>query len=131
MPVLLNKRIWILLGEYGVVRVLSCFDMDSIRSLIALAKCYKVNFDAKGGMWCFLYSCRDSFVSRVLAYDGIDRGSAFNQVEIRVRYWSYYVAEGMRLDLADLAVRHFKDGSPDIRNSQYRRSEYLCFDGGS
>lgn len=36
-----NKRIWILLGKYGFVRVLSCFEVDPIQGLYALARFLK------------------------------------------------------------------------------------------
>lgn len=39
----LKKHIWTLVGEYGIVRVLSFFDVDPIRGLPALAQSYTVN----------------------------------------------------------------------------------------
>lgn len=47
---LLNKRIWTELREYGIVLVLSCFVVDPVRGFLPLARCYKVNFDAMGGV---------------------------------------------------------------------------------
>lgn len=46
----LNKRIFTLLGEYGIVRLLSCFDVDPVRGLLSLAGSYEVYFDVKGGL---------------------------------------------------------------------------------
>lgn len=48
--ILLSKRIWTYFGEYGIVRVLSCSDLDLNRGLLALGQVSKVNFDAMGGM---------------------------------------------------------------------------------
>lgn len=71
--VLLNKCIWTLLGEYGIVRVLSCFDGNPIQGLLALARVSKINFDPQDGLGWFLYKFDNFvFVSRVFSYDGVN-----------------------------------------------------------
>lgn len=66
----LNKQIFTLLWEYGVVRVLNCFDVDPIRGMLALPCSYKVNFDMKDGAEWFSYNPDESVVSRVSIYEG-------------------------------------------------------------
>lgn len=44
---LLNKRILAFPGEYSIVGMLSFFEMDPTRDLLALAQSYKFNFDGK------------------------------------------------------------------------------------
>lgn len=60
------------------------------------------------------YSFIDSFVSRVPAYDGVNRGGGSTQTEVRVSQWNDYVTEGMRLDFAGMTVRRFKDWGSKI-----------------
>lgn len=91
----LNKRIWILLGKYAVLEVLSCFEVNLIRGFFALAQSYKVNFDAKHGLRWLSYSFDDIFVPLVPAYKGIKKRSAFTQAEIPVRYWRERATEEM------------------------------------
>lgn len=88
----LNKRIRALLWKYRIVRMLSCVDVDPIRVLLDMSRSYKVNFDVEGGLGCFLYNFKNSFVSRVPAYDGINRGSAFTQTKECVSNWNEYAA---------------------------------------
>lgn len=44
-----EQAYWALLEEYGIMGVLSCIDMISIRTLLALARSQEVNFDTDEG----------------------------------------------------------------------------------
>lgn len=50
MLVPLSNRIWTLLGELGIVRLLGCFDRTPIRDSLTLARSYKVNFHTKDSL---------------------------------------------------------------------------------
>lgn len=83
--------------------VLSCFDVDPVRDLLALACSYEVNFEMKDGVGWFSYNFNDSVASRVPAYEGVNRGGGFTQVKVRGSSWNVYTAGGMRADFAELA----------------------------
>lgn len=92
------------------MRVPSCFVVDQIASLLALARSDKDSFEKEGGVGCFAYNFDDRVVLRVPANASVTRWSAFIQEKARVSYWSQYSAKGMRSDFAKLAARRFKAG---------------------
>lgn len=115
----LNKCILELLGDYGIVRVLSCFDVDQTWGLLALVCSYKVNFAREGRVGLFSYNVDDRTVSRVKStrlWERKSRGSLL-QVEVRVSYLNEYATAGMRLRFAELTVRRFKAGGSDVHES--------------
>lgn len=71
----LNKRIWTLLGEYRSMLVQSCFDVDPIRGLLALAQMYEASFHVESCLEWLPKSFVDSFVSRMSSYDGVNGGA--------------------------------------------------------
>lgn len=107
MPVVLKKRFWTLRGEYAIVRVLSYFNVDRIRRLLALTQSYEVDFNTEGSLGWYPYNFDDSFVSQVVAYDSVNRGGTFTEMEVRVSHWSEYFIKEMRLELAVLTVSCF------------------------
>lgn len=82
----LNTRTWTLLGRYGIVGVLSSFDVDPIRYVFALAPSYKVNFYGEGRLRWFPYDFRSSFVLQVAAHEGVNQEGAFTGVEVSISY---------------------------------------------
>lgn len=103
----LNKRIWTLLGVYGIVSVLSCFDMERTRGLLALARKYKVTFNVNDGLGWVPYECTPMTAKLAGAF------------LLRRRYVSTTVkrlTEGWRLEFAELAVCSFKNGGSDIHS---------------
>lgn len=75
MLVPLNIFSQTLLGEYGTVLVLSCFDFDPINGLLAPAQSFEVNFYTEGGLRWFPYNCNGSCTSRGPVYDSANRGA--------------------------------------------------------
>lgn len=92
----LNKRICTILSEYGIVRVLSCFDVGLMRGFIVMARGFNINFDTKVSLGRFLYNFDDSVVSRVPTYESVNCESSFTHAEVDVRYWNEYAIDGLQ-----------------------------------
>lgn len=109
----LDERIWTLLSKFGILRVLSCFDVDRSRGSLALAQSFKVKFDAEDG-WrgshtvSMIALCRECPLMKTSIQGGLDLGRCTRQLLNRI------ATKGMRLDFAELEVRCLKDRGSDI-----------------
>lgn len=74
LSVLLNKRIWTSVGKRGLVLVLSCSDLDPIRSLLALVRINSSNVIMEVVWTVFTYKFDDSDLSRDPFYEVVYEG---------------------------------------------------------